>query len=108
MKAGELAVAQEGCWRKIPITLIDLRSTQTTTQSSGRLVFRYGHVHSSAVDPNGIDLTAVRRDELPRHACQLVGIDVHGFADAVQKAAGVLFAVHVVLPVAALYYRGGM
>jgi hypothetical protein len=42
---------------------------------------------------NGIDLTVVRRDELPRHMCQLVGIDIQGFADAVQKAAGVLFPV---------------
>ena len=108
MKQEELVSYRSVNCRKIPITLIDLRSTQTTTQSSGRLVFRYGHVRSSAVDPSGIDLIAVRRDELPRHRCQLVGIDVHGFADAVQKAAGVLFPVRVVLPVAALYYRGGM
>ena len=65
-------------------------------QSSGRLVFRYGHEHRSAVDLHRIDLIAVRRDELPRHTCQLVGFEIEGFADRFQKAAGDLFpAIHV-------------
>ena len=38
-------------------------------QSPGQLVFRYGHVHRSAVHLNGIDLIAVRVDSIvPRVA----------------------------------------
>jgi hypothetical protein len=34
----------------------------------------------------------------PRHACQLAGVEVEGFADSVQKAAGNLFpAIHMFL-----------
>jgi hypothetical protein len=70
------------------------------------IVFRYGHVHRSAVDLNGIDLIAVRRDELPRHTCQPVGVEVDGFADAVQKAVGVLFTADVLAFTVAAGLRG--
>ena len=64
-----------------------------------RLVFRYGHEHRSAVDLYGINLIAMGREELPRHTPQLVGVEIRGFADAVQKAAwgDLLSAIHVFL-----------
>lgn len=43
------------------------------------LVFGYGHEHRPAVDPHGITLIAIWRDELPRHPCQRVGSEVEGF-----------------------------
>jgi len=64
---------------------------------SGRLVFRYGHEHRSAVDLYGIDLNAIRRDEPSCHMRQIVGVDIEGLGDAFQKAAGHPFlAIHVV------------
>ena len=74
---------------------VDAVSIVRLWKSAVRSVFRHGNIHRPAVEPNGVDLIAAGRDELPRHPRQLAGLDVEGLADALQQAAGGFFrAIH--------------